>query len=693
VQPLNWYVRRLRAMSPAEIGWRLHAVARNAIDRLRFPLIRRSAERCAWRDEFTPDEPGFRVCDLPVGAWSGAAAESAEGRWRDSLLAIASDAAAGRLSFFDRRCAALGYPIDWNRDVKSGMRAPLRFAPSLDYRDTRVVGDCKFVWEPNRHHHLVVLGRAYRASGQERFATAVVAQIEQWLDACPFGLGMNWRSGLELGVRLINWVWALDLVQPSGKPAGALLDRILRSVELHVWEIRRKYSRGSSANNHVIGEAAGVYVAASYFCGLPARESIRAEARQILCEEFLRQSDQDGGSREQAFGYQIFVLGLVLAAVTAARATGDEFPPEFYARLEKFLGFLNEMSPNGRPLALYGDADDGYVLDLNGRPREVATLLNWGAVVMDLGSERSGPTDELATWLPKAAKSPRGRAVAQRAVQSARCSRHFPQTGLAVLTYQNPASPFDTTVLFDCGPLGYGAIAAHGHADALSVVLRAFGEDVLIDPGTFDYFTYPGWRKYFRSTRAHNTLEVDGLDQSEMLGPFLWGRRAETRLLRWAPTDDGGQVHAQHDGYERLSDPVIHRRAVELRGHTGQIFIEDEVIAHKSHGLGLYFHVGHRCQVVRRDTHGVAIETVRGAVELRLDPRLSVSIAEGSEDPISGWVSEGYHRKSPTATIVGRCTIQGRILLRTEILLSCGGRVRHDTPKAVSHASSAVSAA
>lgn len=680
-------------MSPSEIGWRAVSVARNAIDRVRFPLIRRSAGRCAWRSEFIPDRPGFRVCEMQVGAWSGAAAESPEGRWRDSLLAAAGDLAAGRMSFFDRKCAAMGYPIDWNRDVKSGVRAPLRFAPSVDYRDTRVAGDCKFVWEPNRHHQLVVLGRAYRATGQERFATAVAAQIEQWLQACPFGLGMNWRSGLELGVRLINWVWALDLVQPSGRPAGPLLERVLRSVELHVWEIRRKYSRGSSANNHLIGEAAGVYVAASYFQGLPDRERVRAEARQILCEEILRQSGEDGGTREQALGYQIFVLGLLLAAATAGRATDDEFPQEFRARLSRMLEFLDEMSPSGRPLAFYGDADDGYALDLNGRPRDVTTILHWGAIVADHRSAQSGGPEELTTWLPKSTKDRRSDGVAERGVRSARRARHFAQAGYAILAHRNPDSPFETALLFDCGPLGLGAIAAHGHADALSVALRAFGEDVFIDPGTYDYFTYPEWRTYFRSTRAHNTLEVDGLDQSEMLGPFLWGQRAETRMLEWAPTDDGGRVQAEHNGYARLSDPVIHRRAIEMRGHSGQIFIEDEVIAHKSHGVGLYFHVGHRCRVVRRDTHDVAIETPRGVVELRLDPRLSVSIVQGSEDPISGWVSEGYHRKSPTTTIVGRCTIQGRLLLRTEILLSCGGRVRHDSSKAVSLATSTASAA
>lgn len=55
-------------------------------------------------------------------------------------------------------------------------------------------------------------------------------------------------------------------------------------------------------------------------------------------------------------------------------------------------------------------------------------------------------------------------------------------------------------MVFDCGLLGMEPLAGHGHADALSFALRAFGSDVLVDPGTYDYFSYPTWREYFRST-------------------------------------------------------------------------------------------------------------------------------------------------------------------------------------------------
>jgi hypothetical protein len=129
----------------------------------------------------------------------------------------------------------------------------LNFAESIDYRDFAVTGDAKYVWEPSRHHHLVVLGRAYRASGDPSFADALVEQLGSWLDQSPYGRGMNWRSPLELGIRLINWVWALDLIGESRLLTEGLRTRVLRAIHLHLWDITRKYSRGSSANNHRIG--------------------------------------------------------------------------------------------------------------------------------------------------------------------------------------------------------------------------------------------------------------------------------------------------------------------------------------------------------------------------------------------------------------------------------------------------------
>ena len=112
----------------------------------------------------------------------------------------------------------------------------------------------------------------------------------------------------------------------------------------------------------------------------------------------------------------------------------------------------------------------------------------------------------------------------------------------------------------DGGPQGFLSIAAHGHADALSIEVRHDGVDLLVDPGTYCYHGEPEWRSYFRSTRAHNTIEIDGEDQAHEAGPFMWAEHADAVV-------DGvelGQARRQlwsahHTAYARLDAVPVPR--------------------------------------------------------------------------------------------------------------------------------------
>jgi hypothetical protein len=531
------------------------------------------------------------------------------------------------------------------------------FAPAIDYRDYSVTGDAKLVWEPSRHHHLVVLGRAYRATGEVRYAEALVRQLESWWDACPFGRGMQWRSPLELAIRLINWVYAIDLVQPSGLVSGRFRERLLHSARLHVWEVSRKYSRGSSANNHLIGEAAGVFAAASYFTALDPGERLAREAQAILAQEIHAQTYDDGGGREQAFGYQLFVLQFLLVSGVIARARGEDFPAAYWKRLETMLAFVAALTEAADSAPFFGDADDGYVLDL-GRRADARALLSTGAALFGR-SDFAAIARELAEdtrWLLGRSGADAFAAAAGGADEPVLASRALPDSGLYLLQSGTRDRSDAVSVVLDCGELGFGAIAAHGHADALSFTLRAFGGDVLVDPGTYDYFKHPDWRTYFRSTRAHNALEVDGLDQSVIEGPFLWGARAESRCVAFAPSARGGEVTAEHDGYRRLDDPVVHRRRLRLDGRT--LEIHDALEAAGPHAVALYFHLAEDTEATVAGSR-VEIRLPRGRAVLELDQALAVTAVRASESPILGWVSRGYHRKAPATTLVARADVRG----------------------------------
>jgi hypothetical protein len=670
MQSLDWYVRRLRSMSPSEIAWRIRGGVRDVVDRPRFALgLYPPASRALpTTDRF---EPGFRVSDVGVGGWVHSS-RSDERRWCERLVDRADRIVKHRLSYFDLDEVDLGDPIDWNREHGAGVATPMRYAPLIDYRDFRVTGDCKLVWEPNRHHQLVVLGRAYRASGERRFADAVMEQLESWWAQCPFGYGMNWRSPLELGVRLINWVWATDLILESGLVTGDFRARLLHSAYLHLWEVARKFSRGSSANNHLIGEAAGVFVGASYFCHFHGATRWRDRAWALLGQELLEQTHPDGGGREQAISYQLFVLQFFVVAWLVAERTGVTVPPVYRQRLERMIDFVASLAAGG-PLPMFGDADDGYVLDLQQAGRDLDGALCAGAILFQRPDWKGqvATYTESAAWLLGETGRARYDALPAAAAPVLR-SRAFPETGLYLLQCGDAGSRDQVSLVVDCGDLGLGAIAAHGHADALSVTLRAFGRDVLVDPGTYDYFTFPEWRDYFRSTRAHNTVEIDGADQSQMLGRFIWGSRARARCVSWRPSSTGGRVVAEHDGYLRLPHPVLHRRSVELDGQKRLVVIQDELIGDGPHQMTIAFHLAEHCEVAEQTQHRFRISAGPGALMLALDQRLSVRVLRGSTEPRGGWVSRGYHRRTPATTILLVGEIRGRSSFTSHIEIEPG---------------------
>ncbi|MCX5671539.1 MAG: alginate lyase family protein [Planctomycetota bacterium] len=670
MQPLTWYLRRLQTMSPQELGWRVTGTLHGTADRCLLPLRQRQlSPRALEGRNGDAAARELRLVDVELGEWA-ASPLALEAGWCGRLRAQGDAAAGHRLSFFDLENQHLGEPIDWNRDHKHEKAAPMRFAPWIDYRDFAVTGDCKFVWEPNRHHQLVVLGRAYRATGDVRFAAALKEQLDSWLDQCPYGIGMNWRSPLELGIRLINWVWTLGLVRDSGVVDEVFRVRLLNSAYLHLWEISRKYSRGSSVNNHLVGEAAGVYIGSTYFYNLKHAARWRARSREILCEEILRQTYPDGCTREQALGYHLFVLQFFLLAGMVGRRSGEDFPPAYWERLERMFAFVGALTEGGRTLPMFGDADDGYVLDLGGERGDPGPWLAVGAVLYGRADFKAwaGGWSEPALWLLGREGRERFETIPRpEALRLA--SRAMSDAGYYLLQSGHCDGPDRISVVFDCGELGMGPLAAHGHADAMAFTLRAFGEDVLVDPGTYDYFTYPQWRKYFRSTRAHNTVVIDGQDQSEMLGPFMWGAKAHARCVLWEPIAAGGKVVGEHDGYTRLADPVVHRRTLELDGLKRELTVADDILTRGSHDVEVCFHLAENCRVRQAVPNRCEIDVGPGGVTIELDPRLSVRTRCGSEDPVGGWVSRGYHRKTPSTTLVGRCTVVGNTSLVTRITI------------------------
>jgi hypothetical protein len=242
----------------------------------------------------------------------------------------------------------------------------------------------------------------------------------------------------------------------------------------------------------------------------------------------------------------------------------------------------------------------------------------------------------------------------------------------AGITLLRTTGPEEIWCRCDGGPHGYLSIAAHAHADALSVEVRCGGIDILADPGTYCYHGERAWRSYFRSTIAHNTAEVGGRSQSSEGGPFMWVRHARTREIEVIDDGDIARWTAEHDGYASLDPPLVHRRSVLLDRASRSVDIIDEFDG-ASHGIRLAFHLGPEVQAELDESLAILRwPAASGPAQARLElpPGLTWSLHRGQVDPILGWYSPGLGRRVPAFSLIGsgRCVPGTPLATRLEFL-------------------------
>lgn len=170
--------------------------------------------------------------------------------------------------------------------------------------------------------------------------------------------------------------------------------------------------------------------------------------------------------------------------------------------------------------------------------------------------------------------------------------------------------------------------------------MRYGGVDVLTDPGTYCYHGEEAWRRYFRSTLAHNTIEIAGEDQSVSGGPFLWLASARTTGDEIGYDGDGRPVRwsAAHDGHLRLTPSVRHQRSVAR------------------HCLRMAFQLGPAveadldCTIARLSFR---VDGERASAGFELPGELTWTVHRGETDPILGWYSGSFGTKEPSVTLLG----------------------------------------
>ncbi|WP_205010702.1 heparinase II/III family protein [Nitrosomonas oligotropha] len=646
---LAWKFNRLRTMGLPEIGYRVRQAIQTKTELFTVRLDRR------------PPSPD---CSRVGNVWLDTLPRSMD----SGLYCAAADRVlAGYYDVFALHNVQLGFPTQWNRDPKTGIEAPLVYGKTLDYRDERLVGDIKYLWESNRHLHLTTLAQAYHLSGDARYAEGVQSLLESWFDQCPYPFGVNWTSSLELAIRLVNWSFTWHLLGGEHSPlfisegGQQFKRRWLDSIYQHSHFIAGYLSRHSSANNHLFGELMGLLVAAMTWPYWPESHRWQRQAYTELEAEALKQNAADGVNREQAIYYQHEVIDMMFICCIIGRANGIDFSRNFTARLERMLEFIASLMDVTGAVPMIGDADGALIVhwskehNWNVYRSQLAT----GAVLFNRPDfkVKAKCFDDKSCWLLGEDARQQFDSMVLNENPSA-LPREFRDGGYFILGSQLDTAD-EVRIVADAGPLGYLSIAAHGHADALSFTLSVAGHALLVDPGTYAFHTQRKWRDYFRGTSAHNTVRVDGVDQSESGGNFMWLRKANARCEGWESDQNRDCLIASHDGYARLPDPVVHRRKIEFLKNEGIIRVEDVLECAKEHTIELNWHFAEMCEV--RIESGKVLATVANiSMEMTMpDCDSQPELRCGEDEPPSGWVSRSFDEKVPAPTVTWREKITG----------------------------------
>jgi Heparinase II/III-like protein/Heparinase II/III N-terminus len=653
----GWYIRRLRGMSLTEVVYRTLDAGRRRV------WVRRQVQP-GEAAIVPPDTRGDRSFDspLPAKARIGVDLDAAA-----ALVRAADSILDGTWTVLGTRRTDSADP-DWFYDPVTGRRAPdNRLAFRIHHRDEAETGNIKQVWEMSRHHQVTVLATAWWLTQKERYAEAAAEQLHSWWTANPFLTGVHWTSGIEAGVRLIAWAWTRRLLHEWPK-VGDLFehnDDAIAQIAWHQEFLAAFRSRGSSANNHVIAEAVGQLVAACAFPWYGRSDRWRRSAAALLERELAANTFDDGLNRELATDYHRFVLELALVAAVEADVHGHPLTEATWERLARMLDAGAALLDVTSRAPRQGDGDEGRALLVDDPERDSwTTVLGTGAGL--LGRPDWWPLVDGGVQANLLCAFGRSRQLPRTPVQP----RQFADAGMVILR-SRPQDGQQIWCRCDGGPHGFLSIAAHAHSDALSLEVRHDGVDVLADPGTYCYHGEPAWRQWFRSTAAHNTIEIDGVSQSTSGGPFLWTSDVRTSTLTCAVGERRVQTwSAEHDGYLRLKTPTKHRRVVTLDSPGRRLTVVDILDATSAVPLGLLWHLGP--DIV------VDLDGFRASLSWQVGPRLrqgtlllpdelAWTLHRAEVDPPMGWYSPRFGVRVPATSLVGSGTVLSATRLVTEL--------------------------
>jgi hypothetical protein len=374
-----------------------------------------------------------------------------------------------------------GIDRPWEFDPIESKHWPHRHYTERQLHAQDTPRDVKIVFEINRFKDLPALGQAAFLTREAKYADEVERRLLSWIDENPFANSVNWSSALEISIRLISWTTTLLLLNEAGFQVSKN-PKIQRSIYEQISYLAADLGTDKVVStNHLIGEAAGLFVVASLWEFKDNKRFARL-AHEILEQEIVKQTFEDGVTQEASSWYHQFVTHFFDLADRVASSHNNPFSSQYKTRLSKMKAFLESMTIDSA-VVRYGDSDDGWALFLEG------DIEVWKDHIFGFASPK-----EISPL------------------------HYYPNAKVAT-AYLNDAFLFLRAGTFGMGGAGF---SSHAHDDFLSPIIYLAGIPVLVDPGTFVYSGDSEKRAQYRIAIAHNGLILGNSSTAIPRKQFGW---------------------------------------------------------------------------------------------------------------------------------------------------------------------------
>lgn len=605
----------------------------------------------------------------------------------------------------------LGRKIPWRQDLRTGVQWP-------KYKSTEVPvqrkkgSDIVRVWELSRFQWGPTLGKAYWFTGDDKYVSEFLCQIDHWCRENPIGYGPNWITSQDAALRAISWILTLSYIGGSPAMPTKSWQRILQMLFLHGIFIRKHLTIRHRDGKRITGNHYASQLLGLFFLGLLFRCSVKGQewlqySTKELNYEISEQVLPDGSQYESSIAcYHRFVLEHFLIAHLLSLRNEISFSTHYSRILEKMFRFIEGYTrPNGS-VPQIGDTDDARLCILsdysswnkdNHLPLLYIYTEIYGKSCPELPRERFG---EECFWLTRRLKNDKIIPLMGHSSDDLDMTKSlsFPDSGFYFMKSN------DNYMAISANPVGLKGKGNHKHNDILGFDLYMNGTSIMVDPGSYVYTSDPRERDIFRSTSYHNTIMIDDQEINPFTAEHIFQMEEKgcPRVLKWETGPEHDFFVGMHSGYTRLHEPLIHKRSILFMKNKNAWLIKDAIYqsdqaeqrggrtAVSTHKIDVYFHFAPLEVTVSEDTkprvdalsiqgHMMDLmkwnEIIQCIVARKNNKQFYLQVVAYPErakvDIEDGWVSPSYgiRIKAPVARIHGTwaCPVSFVYLITSDV--------------------------